>query len=344
MASRVRAWLLPTDTPLTFLILGLNVALAVLLAVQSGSIWGFDGFALFRAGANIQVYTLDDGQWWRLLTYASLHGGLLHVLFNMHALTVAGAFVERAFGAGRLAWLWVGSSVLGGLASAAFQMSLSVGASGALFGLMGAALVATWAAHHPAAKQIRNSLGITLALLVGYDLMTPGGVGIDHLAHAGGFVAGAAMTGWWVWRARRGAVQQPLWSRVLAYLALAVLLAAPLVRQVIVRDLPAQRGHTEAQQRAVQLQLWAPCKAALDAEAWADAVAPCTRFRDVVWERAFGYLLLADLYAIQGRDDDAARQRRILRVHAPDAVASEPLPPHLVLPLRVQQIEEFLRR
>jgi rhomboid protease GluP len=77
------------------------------------------------------------GEVWRLATSIFLHGGLDHLLGNMVALYILGIAVEHAFGPGRMAAIYVAAGVVGGLATSAVNPLPTVGASGAVFGLMG---------------------------------------------------------------------------------------------------------------------------------------------------------------------------------------------------------------
>ena len=141
-----------------------------------------------KANANIA-----GGEWWRLLTAAFLHAGLLHLLFNLYALFVVGSLVEEVLGPARLFGIYMVAALTGSLASYTLNSHLSVGASGAIFGLMGAALVA--GLRHPddwAVLSANHWKG--LFIWAAYSLI--GGfttTGIDNAAHIGGLVGGAAV-------------------------------------------------------------------------------------------------------------------------------------------------------
>ena len=111
------------------------------LSNPGGSIF-VDGALVIRASTGAELVGLAEGQWWRLLTSAFLHGGLFHLALNMLALWWFGGPVEAALGRGRFLLLYV----ISGLAGSAGALMLSpdeitVGASGAIFGILGAALV-----------------------------------------------------------------------------------------------------------------------------------------------------------------------------------------------------------
>jgi membrane associated rhomboid family serine protease len=131
-------------------------------------------------------------QYWRLLTGMLLHGNALHLVMNGAGLWIFGGPVERVFGKTRFVVIFFSAGLLGNLLSAlGGEYDLAVGASGGIFGLLGAFAVALWRARMPMFEGLkRRALGL-LVLVVGLDLA----VGyfepnVDNLAHAGGFFAG----------------------------------------------------------------------------------------------------------------------------------------------------------
>jgi rhomboid protease GluP len=132
-----------------------------------------------------------DGELWRLLTVVLVHGGVLHLAFNMYALFIVGPIVESLYGHWRFALIYLLCAAAGSAASYAFSdASISVGASGAVFGLFGMLLVAD-RVHKPAltrnARNLTAQIGglIVVNLIIG--TVSPG---IDNAAHVGGLVAG----------------------------------------------------------------------------------------------------------------------------------------------------------
>src|ERR1017187_1731001 len=122
---------------LTQIIFGANVAVFLATAYASSSVMDFPGDVLYW-GANYGPYTLS-GQWWRLVTYMFLHGGLMHIAFNMWCLWDLGALCESLYGRWTYAAIYLITGFAGGLASVGWNPgTLSVGASGAIFGLAGA--------------------------------------------------------------------------------------------------------------------------------------------------------------------------------------------------------------
>src|ERR1022692_5141149 len=127
---------------LTHVLFGANVAVFLAMALASGTVMDFPGQVIVRFGANFGPFTLS-GQWWRLLTYMFLHGGLMHIAFNMWCLWNLGALCESLYGRWTYAAVYLVCGVGASLASAVWHpYTPSVGASGAIFGLAGALIAA----------------------------------------------------------------------------------------------------------------------------------------------------------------------------------------------------------
>jgi membrane associated rhomboid family serine protease len=128
------------------------------------------------------------GQYYRFISAIFLHGGVIHILFNMLILWQLGSVLEPALGKARFALLYFVAGLGGGLASFMFNdpMVISVGASGAIFGLMGAYVVL---ARRVNINQQQVVSLIAINLIIGFVLP-----GIDWHAHLGGLAAGAALT------------------------------------------------------------------------------------------------------------------------------------------------------
>ncbi len=149
---------------------------------------------LVRFGAKVNIL-IAQGQYWRLLTACFLHIGLVHLLVNSYALWGIGQMLERRLGGGRFLALYLLSGVMGTALSFAGSRSLSAGASGAIFGLLGATIVyfATYRRQLGAlgGSYLVRLLGMaSLNLAIGFILP-----GIDYLGHIGGLLAGMAL-GW----------------------------------------------------------------------------------------------------------------------------------------------------
>src|ERR1019366_7341766 len=101
---------------LTHVLFGANVAVFLAMALASGTVMDFPGQVIVRFGANFGPFTLS-GQWWRLLTYMFLHGGLMHIAFNMWCLWNLGALCESLYGRWTYAAIYLITGFAGGLVS-----------------------------------------------------------------------------------------------------------------------------------------------------------------------------------------------------------------------------------
>ncbi|MBW3562780.1 MAG: rhomboid family intramembrane serine protease [Actinobacteria bacterium] len=182
-------------SPVTTAIAALNVGVFLLLEAAGGST---DLRVLVRFGAQATPL-LEDGELWRLFTSMFLHIGLVHLLANMWALVIFGPLFERSVGRVRYVALYLASGLAGSAVTALFvsPRSVSAGASGAIFGLLGAFAVlgfrlrdtelgSTWARHALVLIGLNVVLGLTVP-----------SIGLE--AHLGGLVAGACITAVETW-------------------------------------------------------------------------------------------------------------------------------------------------
>lgn len=160
----------------------------MIIASGGDGLLGFDTATLIAFGARVPD-TLHSGEWWRLGTAMLLHIGLWHAAFNLMALSQVGPAIELTFGRARMLFFFLATGVLANVASELFDPgSVSAGASGGLMGLIGVA--AAWGHRNPtgAGRDLRDRM-IKWAL---YTMVFGYFLGADNVAHAGGFVAGAA--------------------------------------------------------------------------------------------------------------------------------------------------------
>ncbi len=176
---------------LTQVFFGANVAIFLAMALASGSVMDFPGEVMVRFGANFGPFTLS-GQWWRLLTYMFLHGGLMHIAFNMWCLWELGALCESLYGRATFAAIYLITGIAAGLASVGWNPgTLSVGASGAIFGLAGALIASFYLGEFSLPKVAIKGTLRSLLFFVGFNVLFGSVVsGIDNAAHAGGLVSG----------------------------------------------------------------------------------------------------------------------------------------------------------
>ena len=141
--------------------------------------------ALQFAGAYVMPATGAPFEPWRMLTAAFVHGSILHLLFNMFTLFVFGSALERLLGRGRYLALYLISGFGGSVAVTLLTSPLQpvVGASGAIFGLMGAYFIIN---RHLGGNSVQ--LLVLVALNLAYGFLVPG---ISWQAHVGGLIAGA---------------------------------------------------------------------------------------------------------------------------------------------------------
>lgn len=183
-------------TPVVWSLLVANLAIFVLMMQENVPDTPIaHGQQLIRWGSNAGRYTLN-GEWWRLVSSMFLHGGMLHIAFNMIVLVQVGALVERLFGSLRFSLLYLVSGICGSLASVLWNpMVNSVGASGAIFGIIGGLLAFVRNPENGVpptiAKSLRGSITGFLLFNVAAGLIYPY---TDNAAHfgglAGGFIAG----------------------------------------------------------------------------------------------------------------------------------------------------------
>ena len=158
--------------------------------VTSGGLESLE--ALVDSGALVRDHLLD-GEAWRLVSSMFLHGGIEHLVGNMLALYVLGIGCEHAFGSATMAGLYAAAGVAGGLATAAVEPAPTVGASGAIFGLMGcliAVLQRLRRTVHVRDRRIGGVIAVWAAWQLALGFASPF---VANFAHLGGFVAGAAL-------------------------------------------------------------------------------------------------------------------------------------------------------
>lgn len=223
-------------TPVTwalYLMVGVNIA--VWLANLGAGISAFKPLPseLLAWGANSAASVVEDRQYWRLLTATFLHGGFLHLALNMLGLWEAGRQLNRLHGNFQFLLIYLASALAGSALSLHFsaQQSVSVGASGAVFGVLGALLVAMYQHRGQipgvTSKNVMTSQGVFLAyaLVQGFSKQ-----GIDNAAHVGGLVAGCVLA--WVLTEKIAAVATP--ARRLSTAAVGTLLSAAAVTALVV--------------------------------------------------------------------------------------------------------------
>ncbi|MCP9493494.1 MAG: rhomboid family intramembrane serine protease [Pyrinomonadaceae bacterium MAG19_C2-C3] len=192
----------------TFIFLFLNVIVFLLTTWAGGS---QNNLVLIAFGAKFNAL-INEGQWWRFVAPIFLHGGVPHLLMNMYGLWILGPYVERLYGSAKFVVFWIVSGIMGVVASYLSvqpdlhssgiagqflfkaQDAVSVGASGALFGLIGVLFVFGIKYRHELPDGFKQAFGtgmlptILLNVFIGFIIPV-----IDNAAHLGGLFAGAVL-------------------------------------------------------------------------------------------------------------------------------------------------------
>jgi len=208
-ASKSLGKLLPETAPVTYSILTICCAIYVAtlivtvrqtgFAMPSGGLFGIFNLGaisngvLKRAGASLPFAGQFGMPWqsdlhepWRLLTAVFLHGSILHIAFNMWVLMDIGPVVEEMYGSARYLFIFVVTGI-GGYVLSGFIGNFSMGASGALLGLIGALLATTMGRRSAGMQMLRSNLirWLIYIAVLGFVFHF-----VDNWAHAGGFITG----------------------------------------------------------------------------------------------------------------------------------------------------------
>lgn len=176
------------DFYITPILLHLNVLIFLVMALAGFGIISFHGDDLLNWGANYRPYTIE-GQWWRLLTNTFLHGGLIHLIANMYGLLFVGIFLEPILGRTRYLVVYITTGILASIASIWwYEATVSVGASGAIFGLYGFFIALLLLKVFP--PDFSKVFLVSSSIFVGFNLLMGFTGEIDNAAHIGGLLSG----------------------------------------------------------------------------------------------------------------------------------------------------------
>ena len=206
--------------------MAINVAVFVWTTAKDSNVMGQDDARLDSAAVDIALFRgpfrtgltemggTADGEWYRLITSGFLHFGIFHLAFNMLLLFQLGNLLEPLIGRVRFGLLYL-AALLGGSAGVLVLTpnSLTGGASGAVFGLLGAAAVAL---HQRGVNPLSTGIGTTIMLNLLITFTLPN---ISIGGHLGGLIAGGA-AGWFVATPKRRG--QPEWLSYVAPVVIAV--------------------------------------------------------------------------------------------------------------------------
>ncbi|MGD9572492.1 MAG: rhomboid family intramembrane serine protease [Thermoleophilia bacterium] len=170
----------------TGVLVAVNILVYLAEIAQGVGYSGVEGSQIVRDGA-IYGPAVADGEWYRMVTGAFLHAGIIHIAFNMYLLWFLGSALERYAGPGRLLAIYF-SSILWGSAGALLMSpdSITVGASGGVFGLMAAVFLLE---RQRGVALLGSTVGMLLLLNLVITFLLPG---ISVGGHLGGIVGGAA--------------------------------------------------------------------------------------------------------------------------------------------------------
>ena len=184
-----------------------------------GRLLGFDGATLLRYGSGYPELTFGLGEWWRLITPLFLHAGILHFAMNSMALSSLGPLAEEEYGTERFGVIYLLSGLGGTLVAQYLGGVWTVGASGAICGLLGLMLVHGWRRGGAYGSAMQSVMARNAVMMVVMSLLP----GIDWRSHLGGFLTGAACGLLIPWGPYRGRVAATIWSlAILACLGVCV--------------------------------------------------------------------------------------------------------------------------
>jgi len=192
---------------MTNIIMGLTIAVFLLQIsgdlLQRFGLWSHCPYLLVHPayfndlpacyGMKVNIYISAFGEWWRLLVPMLLHAGVVHIFFNMYALRILGTSLERFYGHWQFLLLYVIGGFSGTVASYALTDASSLGASTAVFGLIGAQGVFAYhnrEAFGPFAKRALRDIIFLAAFNLAIGAAAPG---IDNWGHIGGLLGGIAV-------------------------------------------------------------------------------------------------------------------------------------------------------
>jgi membrane associated rhomboid family serine protease len=171
--------------PATIALIVVNV-IVFIAEIAAGGMGGIDGGGSLIRDAGLRGPEVTDGDWWRVITSGFLHAGFLHLLLNMYVLWVAGSILEPGIGTPRFLAIYFVSLLAGSLGALLVEPdTFTVGASGAIFGLMAAVVIV---ARGRGVEQIASQFGLFIVLNLVLTFSIPG---IAIGGHLGGLAGGA---------------------------------------------------------------------------------------------------------------------------------------------------------
>ena len=211
----------------TIVLVAINVLVFLAEMAQGVLVSGVSGSGLIDDGA-IYGPAIADGEWWRLVTGAFLHAGLIHIAFNMYLLWIVGGSLERYIGSVRFVAVYFAALLWGSAGALVMSAdSQTVGASGAVFGLMAALFILE---RQRGIQLLGSSVGALLAINLVFTFVFPG---VSIGGHVGGILGGAAaafiLSGYGRGHMAYGRIGIPGWTAMVALIAGAVVVSELVV-------------------------------------------------------------------------------------------------------------------
>ncbi len=175
------------EAPATVVLVAINVLVYLVTVAQGGGL-SAPGGKVFEEGALVGVL-VADGEWWRLVSAMFLHGSVIHLAFNMLALYWLGSVVEQSLGTSRFLLVYFASGLAGSAGALLMSgaLAITVGASGAIYGILGALLVLEYLSTGSFAGPAMGLIVLNLAITFAIPNVSIGG-------HLGGLVGGVVST------------------------------------------------------------------------------------------------------------------------------------------------------
>lgn len=180
----------PKKVYVTNIIISICVLIFALMIIKGANPLGVNGLILYLFGANIKEAVVG-GEIYRLVTSAFLHASILHLLFNMYALFIIGNQLESYIGKVKFLIVYLISAISGSLMSCIFTSGISVGASGAIFGLLGSLLYFGYHYRLYLGSVLKSQIIPLIIINLIFGFMDSR---IDNAAHIGGLIGGYLTT------------------------------------------------------------------------------------------------------------------------------------------------------
>lgn len=171
---------------ITIALISVNVIMYIITAILSGDIIDSDIRVLIFLGAKVNEL-ISSGEYYRLITAMFLHGGLMHLLLNMYALNALGPFIEKVYGSAKYVIIYFVAGIVSSIFSYMFSEGVSIGASGAIFGLFGSVLIFSLKMKDRVGNGMLKNIVSVIGINIFIGISMPN---IDNLAHLGGLIGG----------------------------------------------------------------------------------------------------------------------------------------------------------